>query len=200
MKPCNFYSHIFLSDLEDDAVLRDRFARHARVCPDCDAWFVEQEALFTALFALPEEEPGELFFKRQAKQIQQTIAAEKPTHLIRQRRVLFIWGAAAACVLMVLGLSRFRSLPFDMSPRRNAMVQAMHAIEQQSALRPMEAELDTLSGEELDHLALRLERHLLRREYDQEWIDDSIDWQDLEGQELDLFLQRLEHRGPRRSS
>jgi hypothetical protein len=161
----------------------------------------EDEALIHGLREIPMEDAGESFFQRQFLEIQHRIS-RTPAGLpaiasatAGPRSRLLAWRdlwlrpmiAVAAVLLLVFGLSR-------MDVGRNTSTTS----EPQQVAGPANMDdlwmdlmgVDGLDSVELEHLAGRLEG-TLSLHTDGPWSEDSLDWDELSGEELDQLIQNI---------
>lgn len=155
------------------------------IASDSEAAFLEEE-----LRDLPVADPGELFFRRQAKAIGLRLHTETRREGIRS------WfkplAVAAALFLLVLGVSRINRLPQSVpSAQWHAALEYMAENEDEEGVG-LET-IDELNQDQLERLANNIEGRILRDSGEQ-WMEEPADIEDLNEQELQLLIQRLENK------
>lgn len=145
------------------------------------------QSLVAELQSLSVPDPGELFFKRQFQSIQSQVRRE-----IRQDRPSVWWrplAVAAAIFFLVLGTARItnRQEEVPSGEWRWAMETMAQEEEEETGLE----DLDLLSQEQLDVLAHNLEGSILR-DAEENLREEPVDYHELDNQELDFLIQRLE--------
>jgi len=150
----------------------------------------EYQDIILQLKALdPPQVPSEEFFQRQFQEIQQQLPPRVSP--LRRRLQTFIrpLAVAAALVFLVLGISRIDNLK---GPTPSQYWQMAFEYLSQDEDRSMTGvfELEDLSQKQLEQLAGNLEGYLLM-EFGENLIEESSEWEDLNGQELEILIQRL---------
>jgi hypothetical protein len=132
-------------------------------------------------------DPGELFFQSQFKAIRHALREEAQE--IREG----FWATwarplalAASLFFLVLGLARITHRQDTLPPNWGLALQQL-AEEEDSSLD----DIDELNTDQLQYLANNLEGAILVESGDQ-LIEEAVDYDDLNEQELDLLIQRLE--------
>jgi hypothetical protein len=145
----------------------------------------ELSALSREIQCLPVVDPGELFFRRQFKDIRRSLRPEG------REGFWAVWArplaVAASLFFLVLGLSRITHRQDTKYPANwNLALQQLSEEED-----PSLDDIDELSSDQLQRLANNLEGSILVESGDQ-LTEEPIDFDDLNEQELNLLIQRLE--------
>lgn len=145
----------------------------------------EAVALSRELKHLLVADPGELFFQRQFKAIRRSLREETGEGFWA------VWArplaVAASLFFLVLGVARITHRhDTKFPPNWNLAIQQL-AEEEDPSLE----DIDELSPDQLQLLANNLEGAILVESGDQ-MIEEAVDFDDLNEQELDLLIQRLE--------
>ncbi len=195
MNPCDLYHDrlaAFAPEGEEDRDL----ARHLEACPACRAEFQSYLALTEELQELSLPDPGDLYFQIQAKAIARQIAEEDRAGRSQRRWWAPSLALAAAVVLLFIGFSRFRETPRISEPEWREALQFLS--EEEGVLDPEPGlGLEDLSPEQLERLATNIEQRLQQGD-EGDLPEESGDWDELSGPELERLLQRLNETSPRR--
>lgn len=149
--------------------------------------------ILNELQALSLEDPGELFFRRQRRDIHSKLGVDELPAL-KARSPWQAWlrpvAVAAALFFLVLGVTRIHDRQQSITPLDWQMALLELAEEE-----PNEewVDWDDLSGEQLDLLANNMEATLIY-ENDDTWYEEPSDWDDLEDEEMDFLILGLENR------
>ena len=168
----------------DDFFTEQRQTILQDIASDSEAVLIEE------LRDLPVADPGELFFRRQAKAIGLGLHTETRHEGIRS------WfkplAVAAALFLLVLGVSRINRVPqFVPSAQWHAALEYMAENEDEESVG-LET-IDELNQDQLERLANNIEGRILRDSGEQ-WMEEPADIEDLNEQELQILIQRLENK------
>lgn len=147
------------------------------------------ESIIQGLQGIKVAQPGELFFRRQAKQIRDQLISEQ----IPQERVAWFkpLAVAAALFFLVLGIARVDRESTVVAPQQWSAALEYMAEEE---TEPVGLEtIDELNPEQLERLANNLEGKILQDAGDP-WVDEPVEIDDLNEQELELLIRRLENR------
>jgi len=195
MNPCEPYRDrlaAFAPEGEEDRDL----ARHLEACPACRAEFQSYLALTEELKDLSLPDPGDLYFQAQAKAIARQIAEEGRAGRSQRRWWAPSLALAAAVVLLFIGFSRFRETPRISEPEWREALQFLS--EEEGVLDPEPGlGFEDLSPEQLERLATNIEQRLQQGD-EGELPEESGDWDELSGPELDRLLKRLNETSSRR--
>lgn len=150
---------------------------------------VEDLSLFEELKSLTETDPGELFFHRQWQAIQGGLGEAARNRMLRWGAWLRPVAGVAAAVLLLLGLAQIRHWWEVTPPGDWAILQEYFPenFQNDSGL----FNLEQLNEEQLSQLAANL-RNSIYPNLDQNLLDDSGDWEELNEQELNRLINRLE--------
>lgn len=182
----------FTPEGEEDREL----ARHLEACPTCQAEFQSYLAITEGLKDLELPDPGDLFFQGQLKSIERQIGAASHKVPMLRRWWVPSLALAAAVVLLFIGFSRFHGTQEIPQPEWQEALQFLS--EEEGVLAPDSGlSLEDLNPEQLERLAHNIERSLLQGT-EGVFQDESVDWDELSGPELDRLLQHLNETSSRR--
>lgn len=151
----------------------------------------ELEPLSQEIKSLPVEDPGDLFFHRQFKTISRQIRSEAQES--SREGFWSTWArplaVAAAVFFLVLGVARISNWNDEVVPADWSVALEYLADEEEVSLD----EIDDMDGEQLERLASNLEGSIYI-EAEDNLIEEPVELDDLNEQELDHLIQRLELR------
>jgi len=187
MKSCENYQEDLPFLLEEvlEAPERADLQAHLAVCPTCSSELSAYQGLRSQMLSDTPSDPGDLFFQRQLKAIEAQIRLAMP----RQRSVWIPALAAAAMLLLVFGLGRWREQR-DLNFKQD-WNSALHALSLEPEVPMGDVELDDLNEKELALFAHRMEEEVLGSQ-DETWFDDDTDWDDLDDGQENQILQQLQ--------
>ncbi len=167
---------------------------HLQECVSCKKEYEGAVQLLSQLNAVSQPEPSELFFARQANQIQQKIQNEKSDWFHFNPRWRPALAAAAVLAVFWVGGSLFQSLqystPTSVSDQAN----------REKINPPSQINIERLNAEQLNQITEQLEKIVFQKLPVIEFFGDSGDVDDLNDQELDHLIQDLETTEFRRNS
>ncbi len=191
MKVCEKYQGLLsawvLGDVEGSDL--QEVTRHLQGCPSCQRESEEIRALLDDLKAIHVPEAGDLFFQRQLHKIQEQVRQEKvPSPGFRK-----IWwvplAAAAVIAFFVFGIRQLDHRP--MVGQALDWNSALQFLAKENDVTPTLEDLEELSPQQLQLLANNLEKKILLEE-GESWGQDTGDWEDLTGPELDSLINKLQ--------
>lgn len=161
---------------------------HLEACASCREELQEFRQLLEGLKATPVADPGEIFFVRQLRRIEEEVAREP---LRRSWRWPWGWPALAAAAMLVLflGYSLFFRTPGV--PWQAEWAKSLPWLAQESGWEEG-VDLDDLDERQLNDYAEIMEQRVLNSPGDSLDEGDPMDWQDLDRQEMDLLIERLQ--------
>lgn len=162
---------------------------HLGKCAACREEIESFRQLLVDLRAASVADPGELFFARQLYRIEEEVSQELVRRPLKRRWWLPTLAAAAVLVLL-LGYSLFFRGPGVQWQAEWST--ALQWLAQESGWGEEGVDLDDLNERQLNAYAEMMERRVLNSNEEAVDLDDPADWQDLDRQELDLLIERLQ--------
>lgn len=201
MMSCKEYQEVLLNEKieEIQEPMASQLAEHLEQCPLCLSEAESFEPLVAELRDLPLPDPGELFFRRQLKSINQQIEAEAPRR--NQTKSFRPWYAslvaAAAVLLLFIGYSRWAGHSDD--AWKQDWKNALNFLAEDSDPELLPLDLEELNGPELDRVARGIVEDMFE-DLEKKAEPSSDDWMDLNGDEMDDLLHRLQVEEGRKAS
>lgn len=162
-------------------------ADHLRACSVCPSETEGLAELMHGLKELPVSDPGDIFFARQLRNIESRIAAAQPQPLLHRWWVPTL--AAAALVVFMIGYAVFLRGP--QTDWRGEWSKALSWLAQDGTWEEESYDVEDLDQPQMDAFVRTMES---RVNFDGRGNggQDPDDWQDLDRQELDLLIERLQ--------
>lgn len=168
--------------------LPEAAAEHLRLCSVCQSETEGLAELTHGLKGLPVSDPGDIFFARQLRSIENRIAADAQARpLLRRWWVPSL--AAAALLVFMIGYAVFLRGP--QTDWRGDWNKALSWLAQDGTWEEETYDVEDLDQPQMDAFVHTME---MRVNYDGRGNggQDPGDWQDLDRQELDLLIERLQ--------
>ncbi|MCP5468220.1 MAG: hypothetical protein H7A32_03010, partial [Deltaproteobacteria bacterium] len=134
-----------------------------------------------------EHDPGELFFRRQEKEILQKLTQASPKKKFSFPLRVF---AAAAMILLVIGAGK---ILHDQNQPKFSQVDGPSIHQAELSPKLEFVDIDDLDTQQLDRLANRLSQKVWQG-VREEWVEPSSDWEDLNSEEMKNLIEKLEDR------